>query len=48
MRYREGNLPLIAPLTLINHHLSLNPNEYLSKQAYLAPYPEALKLRYSL
>ncbi len=48
MRYREGLLPLVAPLTLINHHLTVNPDEYLSQQAYLAPYPEKLLLRYSL
>ncbi|PSV35789.1 hypothetical protein C9J44_12275 [Photobacterium sp. GB-27] len=48
MRYREGNIPLIAPLTLINHHLTVNPDEYLATQAYLSPYPEKLKLRFSL
>lgn len=48
MRYREGHLPLVAPLTLINHHLTVNPDEYLSQQVYLAPYPEELLLRYSL
>jgi len=48
MRYRCGDLPLIAPLTLINHHLSLYPDEYLASQAYLNPYPENLRLRYAL
>ncbi|KJF88285.1 DUF1722 domain-containing protein [Photobacterium phosphoreum] len=48
MRYRDGNLPLIAALTLINHHLKVHPDSYLSDQAYLELYPESLKLRYSL
>lgn len=45
--YREGLIPLIAPLTLIKHYLLKHPKEYLSKQAYLSPYPDKLKLRYS-
>lgn len=48
MRYREGNLPLIAPLTLINHHLAVHPDSYLADQTYLDLYPENLKLRYAL
>ena len=45
--YRNGLTPLIAPLTLLKHHLLQHPKEYLSKQAYLSPYPEQLKLRYA-
>jgi uncharacterized protein YbgA (DUF1722 family) len=48
MAYRQGLVPLLVPLTLINHYLRDYPNEYLSKQAYLNPYPTDLKLRYSL
>lgn len=48
MAYREGLVPLLVPLTLINHYLRDFPNEYLSNQAYLNPYPAELKLRYSL
>jgi len=44
--YREGLMPLVVPLTLINHYLLAHPKNYLAKQAYLNPYPEALKLRY--
>lgn len=44
--YREGLIPLIAPLTLIKHYLLQFPKEYLAKQAYLSPYPDELKLRY--
>ena len=45
--YREGLVPLVAPLTLIKHYLLQNPKEYLSNQAYLSPYPDKLKLRYA-
>ena len=48
LAYREGLVPLLVPLTLINHYLRDYPNQYLSKQAYLNPYPADLKLRYSL
>ncbi|MFC1233627.1 YbgA family protein [Vibrio sp. F74] len=44
--YREGLLPLLVPLTLINHYLLEFPNDYLSEQTYLNPHPKALKLRY--
>ncbi|WP_286267375.1 YbgA family protein [Thalassotalea atypica] len=45
--YREGLIPLIAPLTLIKHYLLQYPKDYLAKQSYLSPYPDALKLRYA-
>jgi len=45
--YREGLIPLVAPLTLIKHYLLRYPKDYLTKQAYLSPYPDALKLRYA-
>lgn len=45
--YREGLIPLMAPLTLINHYLLKHPKEYLAKQAYLSPYPNRLRLRYA-
>ncbi|WP_394126400.1 YbgA family protein [Vibrio hepatarius] len=46
--YRVGLLPLLAPLTLIKHYLSAHPDEYLLQQAYLEPYPQEMRLRYSL
>ena len=46
--YRLGTLPLLAPLTLIKHYLSMYPDAYLSKQRYLDPHPQELKLRYGL
>lgn len=45
--YRQGLIPLVAPLTLIKHYLMQHPKDYLAKQAYLSPYPEELKLRYA-
>ena len=44
-RYRQGFVPLLAPLTLLQHHLKQQPNAYVSTQRYFAPYPESLGLR---
>ena len=44
--YRSGILPLLVPLTLINHYLREHTSDYLSSQVYLSPYPDDLKLRY--
>ena len=44
-RYRQGFLPLMAPLTLLGHYLRQYPNQYISAQRYLNPYPEQLGLR---
>jgi uncharacterized protein YbgA (DUF1722 family)/uncharacterized protein YbbK (DUF523 family) len=43
--YRRGEVPLIAPRTLLRHHLRRHPDPYLQRQVYLAPYPEDLGLR---
>ncbi len=43
--YRHGKVPLIVPVTLMNHHLRRFPDEYISNQYYMAPYPEELMLR---
>lgn len=43
--YRGGHVPLIAPLTLLKHHLHKHPNEYLQRQVYLQPHPSELMLR---
>lgn len=44
-RYRQGFVPLLAPVTLLQHHLKLQPNSYVSNQRYFSPYPESLGLR---
>lgn len=46
--YKEKQTPLITPLTLLRHHLRVNPQQYIAKQHYLDPFPEQLALRSSL
>jgi len=43
--YRETLIPLIVPITLINHYVRKYRSEYLAKQYYLNPHPLELKLR---
>ena len=44
-RYRSGYVPLIVPLTLLNHYVMKYDQPYLSRQTYLNPHPYELKLR---
>ena len=43
--YREGNIPLIVPITLIKHYVRKYDQPYLKDQVYLNPHPIELKLR---
>ncbi|MEE9612249.1 MAG: DUF523 and DUF1722 domain-containing protein [Desulfatiglandales bacterium] len=43
--YREGYVPLIVPITLINHYVRKYDQPHLMKQMYLKPHPIALRLR---
>lgn len=43
--YRRGELPLIAALTLLAHHLKTLEHPWVEAQSYLAPYPRELGLR---
>lgn len=43
--FRKGNLPLIVPITLMNHYICKYGEVYLRRQHYLAPHPMELKLR---
>ncbi|MCP4880179.1 MAG: DUF1722 domain-containing protein [Gammaproteobacteria bacterium] len=43
-RYRIGELPLAAPLTLLQHYLTLSDDAYLKQQHYFSPYPDKLGL----
>jgi uncharacterized protein YbgA (DUF1722 family)/uncharacterized protein YbbK (DUF523 family) len=43
--YRNGLIPLIVPITLLNHYLRRHPSEWISQQTYLNPYPAELMLR---
>ncbi len=43
--YRRGHLPLIVPVTLMNHFVRKYRQPYLSDQTYLTPHPLDLQLR---
>jgi len=43
--YRLGRVPLVVPITLLNHHFRRHPNEYMQRQYYLNPHPPELMLR---
>ncbi|MGH8493913.1 MAG: YbgA family protein [Moraxellaceae bacterium] len=43
--YRQGLVPLIAPMTLLKHHFRQHPNSYIQQQVYLEPHPPELMLR---
>ena len=43
--YRSGLIPLIVPITLIQHHVRVHNVEYLAGQHYLQPHPKELMLR---
>jgi len=43
--YREGHVPLIVPVTLINHYVRKYDEPYLKYQVYLNPHPIELQLR---
>ncbi len=44
-KYKEGYIPLIVPVTLINHYVRKYNEPYLKEQIYLNPHPVALQLR---
>ncbi|WP_022668953.1 YbgA family protein [Desulfospira joergensenii] len=44
-QYREGYVPLVVPLTLINHYVRKYDQSWLKSQTYLNPHPFELKLR---
>jgi uncharacterized protein YbgA (DUF1722 family) len=43
--YKTGHLPLIVPITLLNHFVRKYDEKYLKKQYYLRPHPIELNLR---
>jgi uncharacterized protein YbgA (DUF1722 family)/uncharacterized protein YbbK (DUF523 family) len=43
--YRQGDLPLIVPVTLLNHYVRKYEQTYLKEQYYLHPHPLELQLR---
>lgn len=44
-QYRRGYLPLIVPVTLLNHYVRKYREAYLGDQTYLQPHPMELQLR---
>ncbi len=46
-KYQAGRVPMIVPLTLLQHHLRSvwDDNAYIRNQFFLEPYPEELGLR---
>jgi uncharacterized protein YbgA (DUF1722 family)/uncharacterized protein YbbK (DUF523 family) len=44
-QYRNEHVPLIVPITLINHYVRKYEQPYLKQQTYLHPHPLELKLR---
>ena len=46
--YRRGELPLMAPITLLKHHFRRHPDGYVLHQAYLDPHPGYPGLRRAL
>ena len=44
-QYRQEHVPLIVPVTLLNHYVRKYQQPYLAQQVYLNPHPIALKLR---
>ena len=43
--YRNGYVPLIVPVTLLNHYVRKYDQSYLKEQSYLNPHPVELQLR---
>ena len=46
--YRRGEIPLLAPMTLLRHHLRRAADSYALEQIYLEPHPPAAGLRRGL
>ncbi len=44
-RYRREELPLVVPVTLVQHHVRRHGIPYLAQQTYLNPHPAELQLR---
>ncbi len=44
-RYRAQQIPLIVPITLLNHYIRKYDQPYLKQQVYLNPHPVELSLR---
>jgi len=43
--YRQGLVPLVVPVTLLQHHFRRHPHPYIDQQVYMNPHPRELMLR---
>ena len=43
--YHQGLVPLIVPVTLIKHYVTMHEIDYIQNQIYLHPHPKELMLR---
>ncbi|HEY7533192.1 MAG TPA: DUF1722 domain-containing protein, partial [Nitrospiraceae bacterium] len=43
--YRKGFVPLVVPLTLVKHYVTMFDIAYITNQVYLNPHPKELMLR---
>jgi uncharacterized protein YbgA (DUF1722 family)/uncharacterized protein YbbK (DUF523 family) len=43
--YGRGLVPLVVPITLVQHHVRRTGETYLASQVYLSPHPKELMLR---
>jgi uncharacterized protein YbgA (DUF1722 family)/uncharacterized protein YbbK (DUF523 family) len=43
-RYRNGEIPLIVPITLLKHHFRKVPDPYIEESFYMSPYPQEMRL----
>lgn len=44
-QYADGHVPLLVPVTLVNHYVRKYREPYLMRQVYLRPHPVSLQLR---
>ena len=44
-QYKQGYVPLVVPLTMINHYVRKYDKAWIKDQTYLNPHPFELKLR---
>lgn len=44
--YKESKVPLIVPISCLNHYVRKYGQPYLSRQAYLNPHPIEVQMRY--
>lgn len=47
-RYQDGTVPLIVPITLLNHYFRKFPDDYIAKSWYMHPYPAEMALQNSI